>query len=268
MFAYFFAYQNELPENAGFQIYGPEHFLWLGGIVACLILFCLFFSRSALPIRERILNAVVFFALFLTFSQDVILTIIGQMSLHTLPFHLCDLATFVYLIQRAIYLREMYTVQAFDGPDFRSRHKETCFSAVLGEISLTLLMPGAVLGILFPVWTPYPILNFMTIHGFIYHAMVILYPLLLFADGQVQPRFSHIWYPVAFLCCVVPPVLFFDRKFQTNYMYLNHAPEKTPIRYLENRIGNPGYLVGYALLIFLMIIAVYWIFYLIIRKAE
>lgn len=45
----------------------------------------------------------------------------------------------------------------------------------LAEIALCLFMPGAVLGILFPVWNVYPPFHYMTIHGFIYHALIILY---------------------------------------------------------------------------------------------
>lgn len=130
----------------------------------------------------------------------------------------------------------------------------------LAEIALCLFMPGAVLGILFPVWNVYPPFHYMTIHGFIYHALIILYPWLLFVSGNVRPRTKHIWQPVLFLCCIVPPVYLFNKKFDSNYMFINYPPANTPLKILADQIGNPGYLLGYAIFIFLMILILYQIF--------
>lgn len=121
----------------------------------------------------------------------------------------------------------------------------------LAEIALCLFMPGAVLGILFPVWSVYPAFHYMTIHGFIYHALIILYPWLLFVSGNVRPRTKHIWQPVLFLCCIVPPVYLFNKKFDSNYMFINlstsqYATESS----CRSNWKSPGYLLGYAIFIF------------------
>lgn len=257
MFTYFFSYQTDLPANLGFQMYGIKHILWLLGIAAFLSLCCLAFYRQKDNAREFILNAVVLGALFMTFSQDVVLVVTGHMNTGMLPLHLCDLASFVFLIQRMAYQRKRCSIKISDEPYSYSRQKNFCISAILGEIGVCLLMPGAILGILFPVWTPYPMLNFMTIHGFVYHGLIILYPLLLLTDKEVYPQLKHIWYTVVFLLCIVPPVLWFDRKFGSNYMYLNYGPAGTPLYILEKKMGNPGYLWGYAAAIFLAVLLVY-----------
>lgn len=257
MFTYFFSYQTDLPDDLGFQMYDIKHILWLLGITAFLSLCCLAFGRLQRSGREFILNAVILSALFMTFSQDAVLIVTGHMNSGMLPLHLCDLASFVFLIQRMIYLRENCNAQYSDSfPQYLPR-KHLRISPILGEIGVCLLLPGAVLGILFPVWTSYPMLNFMTIHGFVYHGLIILYPLLLLTDKQVCPKLKHIWYIVIFLLCVVPPVLWFDQKFGSNYMYLNYGPAGTPLHFLEEKMGNPGYLLGYAIGIFLLILLVY-----------
>lgn len=257
MFTYFFSYQTDLPDDLGFQIFGIQHIIWLLGITAFLFLCCLTFCKLRRGSRELILNAVVLGALFMTFSQDAVLIVTGHMNSRMLPLHLCDLASFVFLFQRMIYLRETCNTQSSNSLHFYSPRKRFRFSPILGEIGACLLLPGAVLGILFPVWTSYPMLNFMTIHGFVYHGLIILYPLLLLTDKQVCPRLGHVWYTVVFLLCVVPPVLWFDRKFDSNYMYLNYGPAGTPLYFLEEKMGNPGYLLGYAIGIFLIILLVY-----------
>lgn len=262
MFTYFFSYQTDLPSDVGFRLYGMGHLFWLSGIVLLLLLSCIVCQRLEKDNRERFLNLIVLLALLMTFTQDAILTVTGHMNTRMLPLHLCDLASFVFLIQRMIYLREACNKRTSDGPWFHPPQSRSPFSAVLGEIGICLLMPGAILGILFPVWTTYPMLNFMTIHGFVYHAMIILYPLLLLTGGYVRPKLSHIWYTIIFLLCIVPPVLWFDRKFDSNYMYLGYGPSGTPLYFLEQKMGNPGYLTGYACFILLIVLTVYGILHL------
>lgn len=241
MYGYFFTYQDALPENSGFPLFGGVHFIWIAGIAISIFLLCKVYLRLAKNKRLQMLNAFVLLALCCTFTQDAILTVTGHMNARMLPFHLCDLATFFYLFLQMRILRTGH-----------------CDS--LAEIALCLFMPGAVLGILFPVWNVYPPFHYMTIHGFIYHALIILYPWLLFVSGNVRPRTKHIWQPVLFLCCIVPPVYLFNKKFDSNYMFINYPPANTPLKVLADQIGNPGYLLGYAIFIFLMILILYQIF--------
>lgn len=259
MFTYFFSYQTDLPADLGFRIYDTKHILWLLGITFCLVLIPLTLRKLERGRREIIMNIVVLSALFMTFSQDTVLIVIGHMDSGMLPLHLCDLASFVFLIQRMVYLREKSSTPHADRRHYYLPRRRFLISAMLGEIGVCLLMPGAILGILFPVWTPYPMLNFMTIHGFVYHGLIILYPLLLLTDKQVYPQLGHIWYNIVFLLCIVPPILWFDRKFGSNYMYLSYGPAGTPLHFLEKEMGNPGYLWGYAIGIFLIILLVYGI---------
>lgn len=173
--------------------------------------------------------------------QDAILTVTGHMNARTLPFHLCDLAGFFYLLLQMQALR-------------------TGRWSFLSEIALCLFMPGAVLGILFPVWSIYPAFHYMVIHGFIYHALIILYPWLLFVSGNIRPKMRHIWQPVLLLCCIVPPIYLFNQKMGSNYMFINEPPTNTPLEFLANQMGNPGYLIGYAIFIFLLMLTLYQVF--------
>ena len=43
-------------------------------------------------------------------------------------------------------------------------------------------------------------------------------------------------------------------------MFINYPPANTPLKVLADQIGNPGYLLGYAIFIFLMILILYQIF--------
>ena len=241
MYIYFFTYQDALPENCGFPLFGYTHFIWLVGIAIAIFLLCKLYLLLTRAKQLQMLNISVLLALCCTFAQDAILTITGHMNARMLPFHLCDLAAFFYLFLQMRTLR-------------------TGKWNSLAEITLCLFMPGAVLGILFPVWNIYPAFHYMTIHGFIYHALIILYPWLLFVNRNICPKIHHIWQPVLLLCCIVPPVYIFNKKYDSNYMFINKPPANTPLEFLAKQMGNPGYLLGYAIFIFLMMLALYYIF--------
>ena len=241
MYTYFFTYQDALPKNCGFPHFGKIHFIWLAGIVISIFLLCRIYLHLTKARQLQILNTTVLLALCCTFTQDAILIVTGHMNARMLPFHLCDLAAFFYLFLQIRALR-------------------TGRFGSLVEITLCLFMPGAVLGILFPVWSVYPAFHYMTIHGFVYHALIILYPWLLFVGGNIHPKTHHIWQPVLLLCCIVPPVYLFNKNFDSNYMFINEPPENTPLEFLADQMGNPGYLFGYAVFIFLMMLTLYQIF--------
>lgn len=239
MSKWFFTWQTELPEDLGFSLFGGRHFAWICGIAFGIFLAVLFFRRLEGRGRERVLNAVIAIALILTGIHELTLAVIGQLSVQLLPLHLCGLAVFVDLICQ---IRK---------------------SDFLREVSVCLLMPGAVAAILFPEWTAYPMFHFMTLYGFSYHALIVLYAALLLAGGYIRPRMSHIWKPLVFLACLVPPIYLFDWVFDCNYLFLFYGPEGSPLAFFDARLNHPGYLAAYAGLVCFLLFLIYGVFELI-----
>ena len=66
--------------------------------------------------------------------------------------------------------------------------------------------------------------------------------------------------PVIPSCCYVPPHHPLNPKIGSNYMFLNEPPTNTPLEFLANQMGNPGYLIGYAIFIFLLMLTLYQVF--------
>ena len=123
MYTYFFTYQDALPENCGFPLFGGIHFIWLTCIAIGIFLLCRTYLRLTKTRQLQILNTTVLLALCCTFMQDAILTVTGHMNARTLPFHLCDMAGFFYLLLQMQALR-------------------TGRWSFLSEIALCLFMPG------------------------------------------------------------------------------------------------------------------------------
>ena len=79
MYTYFFTYQDALPADSGFPLFGRIHLLWLTGIALGIFLLCKVSLRLAETKRLQMLSATVLLALCCTFTQDTILSITGHM---------------------------------------------------------------------------------------------------------------------------------------------------------------------------------------------
>ena len=160
------------------------------------------------------------------------------MSLAYLPLHLCSFAIFVYLLQA--FLPERFLP----------------FRRALGEIGLVLLMPGTICALIFPDWTAYPLWNFMCIHSFVWHAVLVFYPLALFLSGRLRPTIRHLWYPVLYLGIIVPPTAVFNHLTGCNYLFIMIPLKGTPLELLYSLMGA-CWRIGYALLVLAVILLMY-----------
>ena len=130
----------------------------------------------------------------------------------------------------------------------------------LKELKNIRILPGAIAAMLFPDWNMYPAWNFMNLYSWVWHGILVLFPLLLLKSGAERPAIRGIWKPVLFLTAVVPLIYLFDRKFSCNYLFIHWPPEGTPLTWMARYLGVPGYLAGYAVLTAAVIATVYGIY--------
>ena len=62
---------------------------------------------------------------------------------------------------------------------------------------------------------------------------------------------GHSFHYTGRLFAVVIPIYWFDKRYDVNYMFVNWPSAGSPLVWLADRMGNPGYLIGYAALVFL-----------------
>ena len=72
-------------------------------------------------------------------------------------------------------------------------------SRLLDNFLYVVCIPAAVAALLFPTWTALPAANFMHIHSFTVHILLAVYPIMLTAGGDIQPRLRFIPNCLAFL---------------------------------------------------------------------
>ena len=121
----------------------------------------------------------------------------------------------------------------------------------LGQVLYTICLPGTVLALLFPNWNFYPVIHFITLEGFLFHMGIVLY-----VAGNLHPMKSdrilqnsgrwcyfwlRLWYRFTGLI----------KDMMWIICLLNWPSAGSPLVWLADRMGNPGYLTGYAALVFL-----------------
>ena len=225
----------------GYPLFGSAHLLSVGITLMLVTVAMVFIRKKSLRTQRRVMRVIPLFMLALEAFKDLFLVSVGRFGIGYLPLHVCSIGIFVFLLRE--YL-----------PWDRGRK-------YFGEVALVLIMPASVAALIFADWTIYyPVLNFINLHSYLWHGLLVLYPLLLYQAKEISPSIRHFHWVIIFLCVVVPPIYLFDKHFGCNYFFVNQPVSGSPLEWLASFMGNPGYLAGYAVLVILVLLLVYLIF--------
>jgi len=230
----FFTYTMDRPAGSGFAMYGAGHAVWLAAAVLTTVLLCVWDRKLSGRRRRALELSVVWTAAALDLAKYVYLFILGETSADMLPLHLCGFA---------VYLSLFNALKP---------------GSIKMEILYSLCMPGAAMALIFPAWTFAPLWNIVSIQNFLIHILLLAYPLMLIASGRFFPDWRRLPWCLLFLAAAGIPVYAFNKRFDTNFMFLNTPVPGTPLELFARWWGNPGYILG----ILLMILAVWAVLYL------
>ena len=227
---YFFLIDRHLPEGLGIQMYGPEHISWLiAGVIVCIIL-SMCYWRLGEHGRMRLARAVALFILFLELFRIAAQIIAGVFRADYLPLHLCALAT-VFTV-----------IHAFKG------------GRLLDNMLYGLCMPSAIAALVFSDWLQYPVLNIQSIQSFTIHIMLMSYPIMRMAGGDLRPQAKMLPKCLLLIIAIAIPLFFLNKLLNTNFFFLNWPSPGSPLEIFAGLWGNPGYIFG-----IFIIIAVLWL---------
>ena len=236
--------EHDLPPGCGFKMFGIEHILMLVVIVVLIVAAAFLFRKPSDGGRVIMMRVIAVLLLFLEVVKIVILAASGRMDRGYLPLHLCSMAIFIYPVIAFI-------------PAGRVRD-------TLAEISVITLLPAAVCACVFPDWTMYPILNFYSLHAFVWHSLQMLFPILCVMNGWISPRVRNLWKSTVFLLAYGLVVGLFDWRFSCNYGFLKHPVSGTPLEWLHGVVGPKLYLVSLLVLATVVNLGMYGVMHLII----
>lgn len=216
--------------NSGFGMFSLWHFAWLaaGGLLWGLL--CRAYRHADTAKRRKMRLCTALTALFTELLRALLLILAGEYGIARLPLHLCGMAVY-----------------------FCAGHaagKRT--NGLVGQFLYAFCMPGAFAALLFPDWTYYPALHFMTFSSFVLHILIVLYVLMQTSGGDILPDIRKTPACLALMLALAVPVYVFDRLTGMNYMFLNWPSAGSPLE-LFAFLGRPAYILGY-----LPIIAAAW----------
>lgn len=224
-----------------YEHFCKEHLVMLAVILAVIISSLIYLRKSRYADTVTKVLSVVLFVCELT--QEIILVHEGRDFIDIMPFHLCNIGIFVNIFA------------AF------SKGKLQQFFA---EVSLVLIMPGALGAILFPDWNYRPFFNWLCFMCFFTHTLLVLIPLIYYTRGKTDISFRHFWYPYAFLGVVTPLIYLLDKKTNTNYMFLMYPVANSPLSLTRDIAGKKYYILGLVVLVTIALLVEYT-FYSVLR---
>ncbi len=243
--SYFWLEERDIPSGSGFISWGSAHKTVII-VIVLLIATIILFEKNRNRYGEIILKSIAVSLPLLEILKISVLRFHDRMDIGHLPIHLCSIAIYIY-------------------PLIVFTHSEK-IREVLSEISMITLLPAAVCAIVFPDWTMYPIINFFSLHSFIWHMLQIIFPLLCLRIGWCKPSIRHIWKNLIFLIIFAGLILIFDHAYNCNYWFLMRPVSGTPLQIIYDRFGTKLYLPALAVIVTAVNIFMYGLLYIFYRN--
>ena len=225
-----------------FTHFDGYHFLWLGILVVFAGLMAWQYRKRDAETRAKWRKRVAVAILLDEVWKMFWLTVGGTYTLEYLPLHLCS----INIILIAIHAWKP--------------------SKTLDNFLYAICIPGALAAMLFPTWYPLPTLNFMHLHSFTVHILLITYPVMVTVGGDLKPDWRQLPKSLLFTFCLAVPIYIFNMIFGTNYMFLMYAEAGNPLLLFEEWFGN--HLIGIPVLGAVFISLMYGVLYLCRRLSK
>ncbi len=226
---YFFTYETDLPADVGYELFSPPHMaaiiVSLLMIVSITVMYAVSAPRRKTSIRR--LTAIIPVVLIIVRLTYVVLY--GASVVYELPLHLCSMTGFFCFIYEFSLKRSPY------------------IRSVLGQAMYSLCLPGALMAILFPNGTIYPIIHYISFESYLFHILIISYICIRIYDKGIQPYVREAYKSIVFLLVVIPPIFLFNVIFKTNYMFVIWPSAGSPLYGFFRMGGYAGYRIGYAI---------------------
>lgn len=150
-------------EGYGFSLFGARHLVTLALFVLTAVLCCRGYARADAERRAKMRRVFAILLLLDEVFKQIGLQIGGNFDASYLPLHLCSIN--IFLIAVHAWRR----------------------SEVLDNFLYYICIPAATAALLFPTWTSLPAMNFMFLHSTSVHILLAVYPMMLFAAGDIRP---------------------------------------------------------------------------------
>lgn len=230
---YFLDTTGTVPEGVGFHHYDSLHLSWLAVITIFIVVLSYRYKKQT-PGQRSKTRKILAAALVLDELWKMFwLTVGHRYELEYLPLHLCSIN--IFLIAYHCY-----------------RPNKT-----LDNFLYIVCIPGALAALLFPSWSDLPLANFMHVHSFTVHTLLVAYPVALVVGGDIKPDIKELPKTLLLLFCFGMVALLFNIVFDENFMFLMYAEPGNPLYLFEEAFGS--HVTGFPVIIAGILIVMYGI---------
>lgn len=220
---YWFDTSGTIAKGLGFSLFDAEHLFWLGLTVFCLTALCRYYRAGNLRRRTRLRHEMAAAIVANEVFKTAMLLLGGNWEPEYLPLHLCSVNVF------------LVAYHAWKP------------GKVLDNFLYAVCVPGAAAALLFPSWNKLPPINFMYLHSFTIHILLMAYPLMLTCGGDIRPDHKYVPRVLGLLSVLAVIALGANLIFDTNFMFLMKATKSSPLYFFQKQFGS--HLVGFAVIL-------------------
>ena len=232
----FFYTSDTVPDGLGISHYGIEHLCWLAAAVAFIVGISLLYRKADAKQRRKIQVVMACLIVLEEITRDIFLVVTDQFAVSHLPLHLCS----VNIILIGIHA---------------CKRTKTVDNFLYG-----ICIPGAAAALLFANWLKLPVWNYMSIHSFTVHILLVAYPVMMTVGGELQPNVRQLPKCVLLVLGLAVPIYIFNSIFDTNFMFLMYGEEGTPLVFwFQEHMGT--HLPGLVILAAIALTAMYTILF-------
>ena len=226
---YFWYTEEIIPDGLGFSHFDGLHLSWLTAGVAAIVFSCLLYRKLDSGKRSVFRKTVAALLIADELFKLIPMFFMGTFSVKYLPFHLCSVNLFII------------AWHAWKP------------NKTLDNFLYTVCIPGALAAMLFCTWVELPAWNYMVIHSFTVHILLILYPVVLTAAGEIRPELKEIPKTILLLLGLACVALVLNLMWDTNFMFLMYSDKGNPLEWFGNawgdhRLGFPVLIAGVVIL--------------------
>lgn len=233
----FFYTSDTVPEGLGISHYGIEHLCWLAAAVAFIVGISLWYRKADTQLRRKIQVVMAVLIVLEEVTRDIFLVATNQFAVNHLPLHLCSVN---------ILLIGFHAI----------KRTKTVDNFLYG-----ICIPGAAAALLFANWLELPVWNYMSIHSFTIHILLVAYPVMMTVGGELKPHAKQLPKCLLLVLGLAVPIYMFNLIFDTNFMFLMYGEEGTPLVFwFQEHVGT--HLPGLAILAIIALTAMYTILFL------
>jgi len=236
MITHFFGHYSDVRYQDVLTPFSSDYNLMLLGSFLLAVAIFIVGSMNNPRQNERLLRLLIFAIVTLEVSRQIWAVSMGDyLWSEMLPLHLCGIQ--IFLMPLMI---------------------KTKWPLMKNFVYLTAF-PGALAALLFneTVFYKYPVFHFQSIQTFVIHTLIMIVPVFLMVFDGFRPQLKYILPSTALLAGVAV----FDGVVNVftggNYLFIASAPADTPIAWIADVTGWPGYIpvmIGLVIIIWLLLV--------------